>query len=117
MLEAGDRVTRSNAAIALGAVGDPAAIPHLLAALDRETGELLWTHACRDNLDSAPVIAGGRVVLGSDDGRLYAVDLSSGKLVWEYSLGGPITGSAAVSGGRVFIGCEDGTLYAFGPGR
>jgi outer membrane protein assembly factor BamB len=63
------------------------------------------------------VIAGERVLVGSDDGRLYAVGLERGDLIWEYSLGGPITAPVAVAEGRILVGCEDGVLYSLGPRR
>jgi HEAT repeat protein len=37
-LESSDRVVRSNAARGCGAIGDPSSIPHLIAALDLESG-------------------------------------------------------------------------------
>ncbi len=42
----------------------------------------------RARIDSSPAVAGGRVYVGSNDGRLYALDLASGKVVWEHDEGG-----------------------------
>ena len=47
----------------------------------------------RARIDSSPAIAGGRVFVGSSDGRLYVLDLASGKVVWEYEDGGALTSS------------------------
>ncbi|MBE3098113.1 MAG: PQQ-binding-like beta-propeller repeat protein, partial [Planctomycetes bacterium] len=39
--------------------------------LDRETGKPRWTFATRREVESSPAICGGKVVVGSNDGRLY----------------------------------------------
>ena len=65
-------------------------------------------------MDGSPVVVGGRVFVGSADGRLYALDLSSGQQVWSYEAGGSILASPAVAAGRLVIGTDDGDLYCFG---
>jgi outer membrane protein assembly factor BamB len=42
-----------------------------LYALDAQTGEKTWEYEVGDALTSSPAIAGGRVVIGAQDGRLY----------------------------------------------
>jgi len=65
-------------------------------------------------VDSSPVICGEKVVVGSDDGRLYLLDLDKGTELWSYEIGQPVESSAAVAGQRVVIGCDDGRVYCFG---
>jgi outer membrane protein assembly factor BamB len=65
-------------------------------------------------VDSSPVIAGGRVYVGSSDGRLYVLDLETGKKLSEFDAGSGITASPAIAGGRVVIGSQDGIIYALG---
>jgi eukaryotic-like serine/threonine-protein kinase len=80
----------------------------------REDGKVLWTFATRGKVDSSPAVCGNRVVVGSDDGRLYMVDLGDGSEIWRYEIGESLTASPAVAGGRIVIGSEDGKVYAFG---
>ena len=40
----------------------------------RQTGKAAWTFATRARVDSSPVVAGGRVYVGSNDGKLYVLD-------------------------------------------
>jgi len=59
-----------------------------------------------------PVIAEGKVFLGTEMGSFYAFDAKTGQEVWKFKAGGPILHTAGVEGGRVFFGCLDGKLYA-----
>jgi outer membrane protein assembly factor BamB len=65
-------------------------------------------------VDSSPVIAGNRVVVGSLDGKLYVLDVASGKEVTKVTLDAPISAAPVVVGGRVLIGTQKGTLYCLG---
>ena len=82
----------------------------MVHALDAKTGKPRWTHMTRARIDSSPAIAGGRVFVGSNDGRLYVLDLASGKVVWEHDEGAALTASPALASGRIVIGSTDGRL-------
>jgi outer membrane protein assembly factor BamB len=58
-----------------------------------------------------PVIAGGRVFLGTESGNLHCLSASDGKRLWQFSAG-PILHSVGVEGGRVFFASMDGCVYA-----
>ena len=66
------------------------------------------------SVDSSPVVCGDKIVVGSDDGRLYLLSLSKGKELWSYEVGQPIESSPGVAEGRVVIGADDGYVYCFG---
>jgi outer membrane protein assembly factor BamB len=68
----------------------------------------------RARIDSSPAIAGGRVFVGSNDGRLYVIDLAGGKVVWEYEDGGAIMSSPAIAAGRVVFGSAQGRVVCIG---
>jgi outer membrane protein assembly factor BamB len=59
-------------------------------------------------------VAGGRVYVGSNDGRLYVLDLRDGKKLWEFEAGGALSASPAIAAGRLVIGSQDGQVFAFG---
>jgi outer membrane protein assembly factor BamB len=65
-------------------------------------------------VDSSPAVAGGRVYLGSGDGRFYVLDLATGRKQWEFDAGSGITSSPAISAARVVIVSNDGVVYCFG---
>jgi hypothetical protein len=60
------------------------------------------------------VVADGKVIVGSDDGRLYMVSLADGKELWHYEIGQPVQSSPAVVDGHIVVGAADGSVYCFG---
>jgi hypothetical protein len=59
-----------------------------------------------------PVVAEGKVFVGTMRGVLHAIDAETGKDLWAYKAGGAILHASAVADGKVFFGCADGSLYA-----
>jgi outer membrane protein assembly factor BamB len=86
----------------------------MVHAVDMKTGKPAWTFMTRARVDSSPVVVGGRVYVGSGDGKLYVLDAASGKPVQEFEAGGPISASPAVASGRLVIGSSDGKLFCLG---
>jgi eukaryotic-like serine/threonine-protein kinase len=77
-------------------------------------GKGVWTFATRARVESSPAIAGGRVFVGSNDGRFYVLNLTDGAKLWEFDAGAPLSASPAIANGRIVIGSQDGRLYCFG---
>ena len=69
-----------------------------LYALDAATGARLWDYQLNDLVvRSSPVISGGSVLLGLNDGRLVAIDAASGDLVWQSPPSQGLIGAIALS--------------------
>jgi outer membrane protein assembly factor BamB len=84
-------------------------------AVERGTGNGKWTFATGGRVDCSPVVAGGRVYVGSLDGKLYVLDLARGTQIQTVDLGRKgLLGSPAVSHGRLVIGNVDGMVYCLG---
>jgi eukaryotic-like serine/threonine-protein kinase len=77
-------------------------------------GKAVWTFGTRARVESSPAIAGGRVFVGSNDGRFYVLNLGTGALLWEFNTGAPLSSSPAIARGKIVIGAQDGKLYCFG---
>jgi outer membrane protein assembly factor BamB len=77
-------------------------------------GKGVWTFTTSARVESSPAIAGGRVFVGSNDGRFYVLNLSTGAKLWEFTAGAPLSASPAIARGRIVIGAQDGRLYCFG---
>ena len=77
-------------------------------------GKPAWTFTTRARVESSPAIAGGRVFVGSNDGRFYVLALTNGAKLWEFNAGAPFSASPAIANGKIVIGSQDGRLYCFG---
>ncbi len=115
-----DRVWGSAPAIAGGLcyVGCVDGCVHALALADgREAGR--WCghpHGLMGKADvlSSPLVEGGRLVFGSDDGSIYGEDLA-GTAAWKVATGDIVHDNAACAvSGTAFIPSRDGKLYALG---
>jgi outer membrane protein assembly factor BamB len=89
-----------------------------LYRIDPSDGSRAWGFQFNEfSFRSSPVVSGGAVLLGLDDGRLVAVDADSGHLVWaSEATPGPI-GTIALTGDVVVAtkGGPDAGLIAFEP--
>src|SRR3954470_22637437 len=59
-----------------------------------------------------PVIADGKVFIGTLNGTLHAINAETGEDDWTFVAGGSILHACAVADGRVFFGAADGVIYA-----
>lgn len=65
---------------------------------------------------SAPIVVGGRLYVGSEDGALRCLDLSTGAELWSFTAGGPVRNGPAYFRGRLYFGTSAGTLYCLHAG-
>src|SRR3954462_9653621 len=73
---------------------------------------LLWRSKTEKPVKSSPAIAGNRVYVGSDDGRLYARDFAKGTKAWDFKTEGTVESSPLALGNRIYVGSSDSYLYA-----
>ncbi len=83
-----------------------------VVALDATSGEELWRFEA-GLVESAPLVAGGRVFVGSWDGSVYALDAGTGQEIWSKTTEERIRGGVAVRQGTVYVGSFDESLYAY----
>ena len=65
-------------------------------------GDLMWRYSCGGEVNAPPAKAGSSILVGSDDGNLYAVSMN-GQLLWRTPLGGTILSKPFVLGERAFV--------------
>jgi outer membrane protein assembly factor BamB len=85
-------------------------------AIDLNGGLPVWTFKARLDVDSSPLISGGRVYVGSKDKSLYVLDLKTGQSIWEFKASRAITASPAIAAGVLVIGDDAGNVYCLEPG-
>ena len=96
-----------------------------LARLDASTGQTIWIVdlpfyrkprlARRETAFAhfGPVLAGGRLIVASDDGLLREFDPASGALLGSFELPGRAVRNPVVAGGTLYLVTENGELHAF----
>jgi len=78
---------------------------------------LAWVrHFDGERIGSAvePIVADGKVFIGTHSGNLYALDAETGKPLWRFDAGAPILHSPAYHDGWLAIGCSR-RLWVIGP--
>jgi outer membrane protein assembly factor BamB len=88
-----------------------------VVALDAETGAKRWSAKATSEVLSAPLVTSDRVVVRSNDGRVFGFDFADGTRKWVFDRGLPTLtvrgNSAPVAGqGVVYVGYDDGTVVA-----
>ncbi len=75
---------------------------------------LLWWRDLKEPMATAaqPVVAAGRLYVGTSYGNLYALDRATGETAWVYRTGRPVLGSPAFDGGIVYAGSMDHRCHA-----
>ena len=82
-------------------------------AVDKQTGKQRWEFVTKRGIDSSPLVADDRIVVGSDEGRVYALNLA-GEKVWEFEGSGSFSASPSAANGKLVIASTDGVVYCFG---
>ncbi len=77
-----------------------------------EEPEVKWTFKADRKIGTSPAVLTDRVLVGSDDGNMYAVDLQTGEKLWEFETSRQIRSSPLVTDGVVYFGNDANTLYA-----
>lgn len=73
---------------------------------------LRWKFTADGGVTSTPVIADGKVYVGSQDRNIYSLDARDGRLLWNFSIDARVKSSPAVVDNRVYIGPDDGYVYS-----
>jgi len=71
-----------------------------------------WRALTQGPLRDIPTLDGERVLVGSNDGHLYAYSRNDGTTVWSTALGAPVDSHPALAGNLVFATSRDSVLHA-----
>jgi len=88
-----------------------------VVAFNIDTGEKRWSVKVSSEVLSAPLVLANRVIVRSNDGRVFGLDPADGSRKWVFDRGLPalsVRGNASPVGanGLAYIGYDDGTLVA-----
>ncbi len=76
-----------------------------------KTPKLMWSVKPGSGILAPPVVDQGLVVIGSENGTIYAID-SKGKVSWSFETDNAIEAPAMILDQTVYLGNLTGTLYA-----
>ncbi len=90
-----------------------------VVATSADTGDELWsfkldgdTRVDGGHLGTAPLAAGGRVLIGTLKGEILELDPVKGGVSKRHTVGAPVRSQPVVDGGWIFVGTDDGRLVA-----
>src|SRR5262249_29407993 len=72
--------------------------------------KVVWRFRTGGRVTSSPVVANGRVFIGSADGHVYGLRLSDGQKIRSFKTGDEVEASPRLVGSDVVIGSADGNL-------
>ena len=75
----------------------------LTATAKSGLGLAAWTFTGDGTLDTAPIVVGNTVYVGSSNGNLYALDATTGATTWSTNVGTAISGSLAAANGTLIV--------------
>ncbi|MCP4435983.1 MAG: PQQ-binding-like beta-propeller repeat protein [Actinomycetia bacterium] len=87
-------------------------------ALDRMTGEKLWSFELTGPTWQSPVVVDEKLVQGDCNGTLHGYDVSNERIqppeLWSVDVGGCIESTPALWEGRLFVGTRGGRFFSLG---
>lgn len=81
-------------------------------AVDLAKRKVLWSFEAEQAFDCSAAVTDKRVVVGCDDGNVYALDPVKGKPVWTFpTKKGRVDSSPVIAGNHVYVGTTAGSLF------
>ncbi|WP_161964167.1 outer membrane protein assembly factor BamB family protein [Chitinophaga flava] len=72
-----------------------------------------YTTPASATIESTPLLAGNRLLVGASDGFVYVVDLASGKAVNRIATGAPVFADMAIYNGMLYVADFSGNVNAY----
>lgn len=77
-----------------------------------QNGARRWQFPTDAKVHASPALAGGVLVVASDNGKIYGLEAMSGKKRWEFFCNAPVLATPAIHQQRVFIGTARDSIFA-----
>ena len=84
----------------------------MLLALDAAKGSTAWARKMGP-VFSSPALAGGNILVGSDDGFVHALEPAKGTVLWSAEMGSKVRATPAVAGDTALVADFAGRLAVF----
>ena len=83
-----------------------------IVAVSETSGRTRWSRRLPSRTESSPLLIGGRLYFGSEDGTVYALRARDGAVRWTAKARGAVKGALAAQDGRLYLGDYSGTVMA-----
>ncbi|MFQ5770294.1 MAG: PQQ-binding-like beta-propeller repeat protein [bacterium] len=80
---------------------------------DLNSGKKLWSFKTADQHRSSPALSKNILIVGCDNGTLYALNAETGTLEWQIQTDASIQATPIVWNHTIFVGSADSLFYAF----
>jgi len=76
-----------------------------------DLSKIRWQFKTGGPVKATPIVARGKVYIGSTDRNIYCLDAYTGDLIWNFTTKYRVEASVAYYNGRIFTGADDGNIY------
>jgi outer membrane protein assembly factor BamB len=76
---------------------------------------VLWRTFLDGSSKSAPLVTGGRLYVGANDGKLYCLETGTGRILWAFPTGGEVLTEPCLTEAGICFGSGDGLVYTVNP--
>ncbi len=83
-----------------------------VAALNIQTGDLIWKVATDMPLSAGPAMGSGKILLGTREAQVIAIDEASGSILWQAPVSSEVLAPPEAAQGVVVAHTGDGTVFA-----
>src|SRR3954453_8353329 len=81
-------------------------------ALRASDGKILWNRLLPSRSESSPLLDGGNLYFGSENGSVYSLRTSDGSVRWKFKARGAVKSALALADGKLYFGDYSGHMYA-----
>ena len=85
----------------------------IIAAVNHETGEIVWQTDLETKIGGGPAVANEKVVIGTQQGEVIVLDANNGEEKWRKPVSSEVISSPAIGDGYVVVTTVDGKITGF----
>lgn len=85
----------------------------LVEAVNRKTGQIVWSKKLDSAIVSGPAIAQGYLVVGTDASKIITLKIADGSVLWQGIVSGEVLSKPVIANDKVIAKTIDGNLFAF----
>jgi outer membrane protein assembly factor BamB len=85
----------------------------VVQAVNKNTGNILWSKKIPSGIVSGPTLADGHIALGTDSSKIIVLKQADGQQIWDADVSGDVLSTPVITQGKLIAKTIDGNLFAF----